>query len=308
MERVLVTGGAGFLGSHLVEHLITLGLDVTVIDDFSAAPRDNLAGILGHVSLVDGDVRDPSIHGRIEAVDTIIHLAANANVPRSSEDPLFDASTNILGTVNMLELARARGARFVLASSGAVYGEPADAPMAEDHPLKPISPYGVSKLAAENYVRLYNRLFGVNAVILRFFNMYGPRQRRFVVFDFAEKIRQQGNEVLLLGSGRQMRSQLYVDDAVDAVLLVLQSGTGEVYNIGSTTVMSVTNIMHHVLATFGVAKKLRVSQRSWDGDIQRLVPDVRKLGALGFQEKVPFVVGLCRFREWYLSTYVSSDR
>jgi UDP-glucose 4-epimerase len=303
MENVLVTGGAGFVGSHLVEYLVHQGYRTTVLDNFADSEASNLSAVQGRCDIVDGDVRDERIASRIGPIDAIFHFAANANVPRSTAEPMHDASTNVLGTVNMLNLAKARGARFVLASSGAVYGEPVHPPMAEAHPLLPISPYGASKLAAEGYVGLYKRLYGLEATIVRLFNMYGPRQRRYVVYDFAHKILAPGDEIVVLGSGRQIRSLLYVGDAVRAVLTITTTGTEPVYNVGSASSIDVTALMSEMLTVFGASKKPTMTQVSWQGDVQRLVPDVTKLHQLGFQEQVTLQEGLTRFKEWFLTEY-----
>lgn len=303
MQSVLVTGGAGFLGSHLSETLITRGCAVTVLDTFADAPRHNLRAVEGRYTLVEGDVRDPGVFQHIGHVDTIFHLAANANVPLSSKNPLHDGSVNILGTINALELARARKATFYLASSGAVYGEPIAPPMAEDHQIAPVSPYGASKLAAEQYVELYKRLYGIDATIVRFFNMYGPRQRRFVVFDFARKILEADDEVVVLGDGRQIRSQLFVLDAVAALLAVAEHGTEPIYNVGSASSFTVTELLHVMMDVLGSTKRLRMSNASWDGDIQRLVPDAGKLHGLGFREQWPLRAGLHAFKDWFLAEY-----
>ncbi len=303
MQNVLVTGGAGFAGSHLAEVLIGRGCAVTVLDDLSDGFRRNLAAVEGRYRLVVGDVRDAGLLDRLRPVDTIFHLAANANVPRSTEVPQEDASINILGTINMLNLSRQTGARFFLASSAAVYGEPVAPPMAEDHPLAPISPYGVSKLSAERYVELYQQLYGVQATIVRFFNMFGPRQRRYVVYDFAEKIRRSGDEVVILGDGRQVRTQLFIADAVRALLTVAERGSEPIYNIGSERSFSVTELMERMLALFGAEKRLTMSQVSWDGDIQRLVPDIARLRGLGFREQVSLDEGLLAFKAWFETEY-----
>lgn len=301
MENVLVTGGAGFVGSYLVESVLKLGCRVTVLDNFADAPSSNLAAFERELELVRADVRDERWPEQIGPIDTIFHLAANASVPRSAEQPVYDATVNIVGTINALRLARERNARFFLASSGAVYGEPVSPPMREDHPLEPISPYGASKLGAEQYVELYKRLYGVSATIIRFFNMYGPRQRRFVVYDFARKILAPGDEVVILGDGRQIRSQLYVEDAIRAVLTVARHGEAPVYNVGSARNLTVTEIMAKMLDAFGTDKKLTTSQSSWHGDVQRLVPDVSALQTLGWREEITYEQGLLHFKEWFLA-------
>ncbi|HSH04782.1 MAG TPA: GDP-mannose 4,6-dehydratase [Anaerolineae bacterium] len=307
MSNILVTGGAGFLGSHLVEQLLAEGHQVTVLDDLSDAPLSNLSAVKGQYQLIQADVRDPLVVETIGQIDIIYHLAANANVPRSVKEPLHDGSVNILGTINMLALAHKHNARFFLASSGAVYGEPQTVPMAEDHIIKPISPYGASKYSAEQYVQLYKHLYDVKATIVRFFNMYGPRQRRFVVFDFAHKILAPGDEIVMLGDGRQMRGQLFVTDAVKGLLLVTEKGTEDIYNIGSANSFSITSLMETMLPLFDVQKSLAVSNKSWDGDIQRLVADISKIQALGFEEDVSLEEGILKFKEWFLETYYQQE-
>ena len=305
MKRVVVTGGAGFIGSHLVEALLQQGHKLTVLDNFSTAPRSNLAAIANRINLIEGDACDPDTLSHVEDVDLIFHLAANADVPRSVREPYFDASTNILGTVNMLNLARSAGAQFVFASSGAVYGEPFNPPMAEDHRLMPISPYGVSKLAAEHYVDMYRRMYQVPTTILRIFNMYGPRQRRFVVSDLAHKIMKTESELVVLGSGRQIRSQLYVSDGVRAILTIADRGSKSIYNVGSAIQITIAELAQLMLKAFNTDKTIRFTQTSWQGDISRLVPDTKNLCELGFRETLTLEEGLHAFRAWFLSEYAS---
>ena len=304
MQNILVTGGAGFIGSHLVELLVSQGYDVTVLDNFSDAPRSNLDNVQDVYTLITGDVRDPKIIENLLHIDTIYHLAANANVPYSVKKPIDDASRNVLGTINMLNLARLSGARFLLASSAAVYGEPVHVPMSENHPIHPISHYGVSKLAAEYYVNLYCELYGLDAIIVRLFNAFGPRQRRFVVFDFARKINEPGDIVEVLGSGRQVRSQLFVEDAAGALSLVARKGKERFINVGSTTTLDVLDLMSKELDLFQADKEIRITESSWDGDIVRLVPDTTRLRTLGFQEKYSFEEGLLLFKDWFTEEYL----
>lgn len=306
MQNVVVTGGAGFVGSYLTEALVMKGYKVIVVDNFSDAPRRNLRHIRSDYQLIEADVRDDQLYRKLRKVDIIFHLAANANVPRSVQEPLFDASTNILGTINMLNVARDCGAEFILASSAAVYGEPTTVPMSEEHRLHPVSPYGMSKLAAEHYVQLYRELYGVRNKIIRLFNVYGPRQRRFVVYDFTRKILSSEHEVVVLGSGRQVRSQIYASDAAHAFITVAERGEEQIYNVGSTNVLNVTELMQKMLAVFGIERNMRTTETSWDGDIQRLVPDVTRLQKLGFREKVSHEEGLSNYRDWYLNEFGES--
>ena len=299
MRHALVTGGGGFLGSHLVEHLLGEGYRVTVLDDFSASTPENLAGVAGDVTVVRGDVLEAAPLAALREVDTVFHLAANASVPRSAEQPVFDARINVLGTVNVLEFARERGAAVVLASSAAVYGDPAYTPMDELHPTLPISPYGQSKLAAEGYARFYRRVHGVRTHVLRYFNAYGERQRRFAVWDFAKRLGEPDPEFVVLGTGEQERTFIHAADVARATRLVAEAELPGPLNIGGRTRMNVVALAREMQEVFGVQKPIRCSGTSWPGDVYHPIPDLAQIEALGFREVVPLRAGLERFRDWF---------
>lgn len=298
----LVTGGAGFLGSHMVDALVSRGHSVVAIDSMDAGSRANLRESEAAIEIIEADVRDrswwPKLAGR--RIGTIFHYAANASVPRSTSDPLYDLTTNIQGTLNMLELARAEGAKFVFISSAAVYGTPQYVPTDESHPLRPISNYGASKLAGELYVNLYRENHGVDTRTIRYFNCYGPRQPRYIVFDFLKKAELPGDSFEVLGDGKQMRTQLYVRDAIDATLLVAERGDHAPYNIGSEHAFSVLELARHVLEVVGRPEmRLVTTGSSWVGDIQVLQPSVERLKGLGFMERQPLMVGLGEVFSWW---------
>lgn len=225
--RALVTGGAGFIGSHLVDALLARGDEVRIVDDLSSGSEENLSGALAAgAELVVADVADPVAFADAVAgfaPDVVFHLAAQADVRRSVADPGFDARVNVLGTINALEIARGvPGCRFVFAATGgAVYGEGDDRPLpfTEDSPPEPLVPYGTSKLAGESYVATYERLHGVPGAILRFGNVYGPRQdphgEAGVVAIFCGRLRD-GNSPTVFGDGSQTRDYIYVGDVVAA--------------------------------------------------------------------------------------------
>ena len=241
---VLVTGGAGFIGSHLVDALLERGDEVAILDNFSSGKRENISGALASgAGLLEGDILDRAFVS--DAVSelrpaAIIHLAAQGEVQRSIHEPAFDATVNVVGTVNMLEAARAASCdRFVLASTGgAIYGEGSgiELPAPESAPLETLCPYGQSKLAAEQYLTLYGRMYGSGSVALRFANVYGPRQNpkgeAGVVAIFAELLLD-GERPVVFGDGSQTRDYVYVDDVIRAVISALDSDISGPVNIGT---------------------------------------------------------------------------
>jgi UDP-glucose 4-epimerase len=249
----LVTGGAGFIGSHLVDALLARGDEVVVMDDLSTGRRENLSGALAQGAvLLEADIRDP---GAVRDVFTehspelVLHLAAQMDVRRSVADPQFDLSINVGGTVNLLEESRAGPTRrFVFASTGgAIYGEGADRnpPLSEDDACLPDAPYGQSKLSAEGYLSLYARLYGLSGIALRLGNVYGPRQdphgEAGVVAIFCGALLG-GSRPRVYGDGRQTRDYVYVDDVVGALLAASDSGVNGTFNIGTGIETSVLDL------------------------------------------------------------------
>jgi UDP-glucose 4-epimerase len=306
-QSVLVTGGAGFIGSHLVEFLAVRGARVTVADNLQDGSWANLPGVAGDVVRREVDV---CLAVDIEAVveesrpNHIFHLAANASVPRSVERPAWDFETNCMGTVRVLEAMRrlCPGARMVFASSGAVYGEPGRFPIAEPDPPAPISPYGGSKLAAESQCRLYRGLYGVDVRIARVFNTYGPRMPRFVVLDFLRKLRGDPGRLEILGSGRQVRDFTFVADTVAALVLLACEGRAPVCtNVASGTSCSVTQLAGALLRILGLegTTRLDFTQSSWPGDAQRWEVDISRLASLGYRAATPLEKGLRSVVDWF---------
>jgi UDP-glucose 4-epimerase len=306
-HSVLVTGGAGFIGSHLVTALTKSGARATVFDNCTDAPWPNLRHIEGEYIRIEGDVRDPSsVKGALEfAKPTVIfHLAANASVPYSVEDPRHDFETNTVGTFNVLEGARQarQNARLVFASSAAVYGEPGRELMTEETRLCPISPYGASKLGGEIECRLYAELFSTDVVIGRIFNSFGPRMPRFVVLDFLRKLSDRQDVLEILGTGMQTRDFTYVLDTVAGLLTLGQQGIrGEAYNIASGSSHSVTDLAHQLLAILDLSQqtKLRYSGDSWAGDAQYWAVSIDKLKQLGYRPQFNLGDGLSEVVAWF---------
>jgi UDP-glucose 4-epimerase len=242
--RALVTGGAGFIGSNLVDALLGQGDEVTVVDDLSTGRRANLDGALAAgATLVEADIREGAVLTALVSErqpEAIFHLAAQIDVRKSVADPAFDASINVGGTSNVLEAARAAGVRRVVFSStgGAIYGEGEgqQLPLAEDAPIAPLSPYGQSKYAGEGYLALYERLYGLSTMALRLGNVYGPRQDPLgeagVIAIFCGRL-QAGKRPTVYGDGRQTRDYIYVGDVVAAALAAAESDATGPVNVGT---------------------------------------------------------------------------
>ena len=295
-KTVLVTGGAGFIASHLVDRLVGQGHRVTVVDSLDAGKLENLNKSWNEIQFIHADTRDRAWWERLEGkrFDEIYHYAANASVPRSSEDPNYDTATNVEGTLNLLELARAHGAKFLFISSAGVYGEPQYLPMDEGHQTLPISHYGVSKLAGELYVDMYRRQWGLDTRIIRYFNVFGPRQPRYIMFDFLRKAKLPGDTFEVLGTGEQVRTQIYVGDAVTASLSIMERGDHRPYNVGSDRTFTALELARIVLEVTGATHKRIVPTggEAWPGDIKTLRADLTRLRELGFELTTTLEEGL----------------
>ncbi|MDA8097304.1 MAG: NAD-dependent epimerase/dehydratase family protein [Clostridia bacterium] len=252
--RVLVTGGAGFIGSHIVDHLIGAGAAVVVVDNLSTGREENLHP---RAQFYNIDITDPALSEVFarEQPEVAIHEAAQASVDISVTSPEADAETNILGTLNLLEAARTAGTRKVVyASSAAVYGEPTYLPIDEAHPVAPLSPYGASKFTPELYLAAYRRLYGLDYVALRYANVYGPRQDALgeggVVAVFAGRLCR-GEHLEIHGDGNQTRDFVHVEDVARANLKALESGTALVCNISTGEPTSVNELVCSFAAVTG---------------------------------------------------------
>lgn len=305
-RNVLVTGGAGFIGSHVAGTLSEAGANVTILDNLQAGSRDNVADYSGSLALREGDVRDENLVSKIlreTRPSHVLHLAANASVPGSVENPVYDFRSNCVGTFVVLDAVRTvcPETRVVVASSGAVYGEPSEFPLTEDSPVAPISPYGASKLGAEVESRIYQSVYGLPVVIGRIFNTYGIRMPRFVVFDFLKKLQADPSRLEILGSGQQVRDLNDVSDTVNGLLTLATAGVpGEAYNIASGSSCTVTEIAERLLRVLQLeGTSLHYTGESWSGDAQHWEVDVTKLRALGYEPGVPLDDGLARVAAWF---------
>lgn len=310
-SRVVVTGAAGFIGSHVVERLRSMGLEVVGIDNFVNGYMENLAALKEDrgFRLVRSDILDlEGLSAACKDVDSIVHMAAQPSVAASFHNPVDDFKVNVEGTLNVLECARKEDVGMVLfASSSTVYGE-ARLPTPEEHPLLPISNYGASKAAAEAYCVSYSSLYGLRTANLRYFNIYGPRSRKGVMFDLLEKLRRNRKKLEVLGTGRQRKDYLYIDDAVDATLLVTKKGKlkGEAYNVGSGKSYTLKDLVSLLLGALGLGREVKVTYTggiSWPGDVQETQADITKLKRLGFASRVELDRGMRIFVEWYQSEH-----
>ncbi len=307
MSRALVTGGAGFIGSHLAEALLRDGHQVRVLDNLSTGRLENLSAAREQVDLCIGDIRDLGTAARaVRGVEVVFHQAAVVSVSASVADPIHCEAVNVSGTLNLLLAARDAGVRrIIFASSCAVYGDPRTLPITESAVLEPLSPYGASKMAAELYLGLAGRLFGVEAVILRYFNVFGPRQDpsspyAAVIPIFISRMLA-GQPPILHGDGSQSRDFIYVDDVVRGNLLAAEAPAldGQVFNIASGrchSLLELTTLLNDVLHT-NLPPEYSFPR---PGDIYHSWASVERAQAyLGFAAQVPFVEGLNRTASWH---------
>jgi UDP-glucose 4-epimerase len=303
--QVLVTGGAGFIGSHLVEGLLQRGDGVRVLDNFSSGRRANLEALGGDLTVLEGDLRDPQVVRRaVAGCATVFHLAAFVSVPESMADPQTCFEVNVGGTVLLLESARQAGARrVVLSSSTAVYGNTDAFPTSEQAPLVPLSPYALSKQVNELYARLYSHSFGLPVVALRYFNVYGPRQRPDSDYAAAIPIFVRrlvaGEPITIYGDGRQSRDFIYVKDVVEANLLAAEAeAAGEAFNICTGRETSLLDLMEELSGIAPRQPEVRF-EAPRPGDIYRSVGSPEKAGRLlGFQSRTSLAEGLQKTVEW----------
>jgi nucleoside-diphosphate-sugar epimerase len=311
MAKYLVTGGAGFIGSHIAEALVERGDPVRVLDNLSTGKMENLASIAGRFEFVEGDIRDlETCRKAVEGVGTVFHEAALASVGRSVEDPLLNNAINVTGTLNMLVAAADAGVRsFVLASSSAVYGDDPAMPKVEGREGKPLSPYAVSKLVDEKYAQAFFALYGLNAVALRYFNVFGPRQDPFSEYSaviplFISKILR-GERPTIFGDGEQSRDFIFVGDVVRANLAAAGSASaaGEAINVACGAGTTVNGLLAAVNALLGT-KVVAVHAAPRPGDILHSTADIAKAGRLmGFSPGLTFKEGLAKTVEWFTKRY-----
>jgi nucleoside-diphosphate-sugar epimerase len=308
MSICLVTGGTGFIGSHLVEALLIRGDTVRVLDDLSSGQLENLSHIIDRIDFIEGNIRDSAtVQQATTGVDFIFHLAALVSVPKSMAEPTEAELINAVGTLNLLNAAKAAGVqRLVLSSTCAVYGDDPTLPKTETMCPQPKSPYAISKLAAEYYCHIFNESFGLETVILRYFNIFGPRQDPSsaysgVISIFVDKL-SQGLAPIIFGNGQQTRDFVFVDDVVRANLLAAEApkAAGEIFNIGTGRPISINQLFENLRHIFN--RDLKPDYRpARTGDILHSYANPsRAKTVLGWQAQVDFEKGLKRLVETQL--------
>lgn len=309
--RYLVTGGAGFIGSNLVDELVRLGHEVVVLDDLSSGNEANLAGVRKQIDFRKGSITDlDALNSACRGADFVIHLAARTSVPKSVKDPLETNFVNVDGTLNVLVAARdAKAKRFVFAASSAAYGETPALPKVETMQPEPISPYGVTKYVGELYAQVFGRVYGLENACIRYFNVFGPRQdpssqysgvlSRFMLAVI------QGEQPVVFGDGEQTRDFTYVANVVDQTLRACEAkkASGMVFNGGTGVRVTLNEVLKELGKITG--KQIRAKyDPPRDGDIRDSQADIslaRKV--LGYEPMVYFEEGLKRTWDWYKSAY-----
>jgi UDP-glucose 4-epimerase len=292
--KALVTGGAGFIGSHLIDALLAKGHEVACIDNFSSGKREFIEKNLDKIELIEGDLLNrQDIKKALDDCDIVFHLAANPDVRVGAVNPKIHFDNNIIATYNLLEEMREKGiVKIAFTSSSTVYGDATVIPTPEDYgPLIPISLYGASKLAAEALICSYCHTFDMETVIYRFANVVGPRSTHGVIYDFIKKLRANPDELEILGDGTQRKSYLYIDDCIDAMLFGIEKAKEkvEIFNIGSEDWVEVKEIADIVSQEMGLKPEYRftggINGRGWKGDVKFMRLDISKLKSLGWKPK-----------------------
>ena len=314
MDTILVTGGAGFIGSHLCERFLSEGVNVICLDNFDSFYDPNIKiknaeGVKKKFpelfELITGDIRNPDhLKGVFEKkqIDFVVHLAARAGVRPSISDPLLYQDVNVRGTVVLLEACKAHGIKnFVFASSSSVYGENQRVPFTEkDLDIQPISPYGATKRAGELLCYSYHYLYGINIACLRFFTAYGPRQRPEMAIHKFTRLIDRGEKIPIYGDGSSRRDYTYIDDLIDGILGVIRHHKGfEIYNLGESQTTSLKELIQLIEEAFGRKANIEMVA-SQPGDVSVTYADITKAKRmLRYQPRVKMEEGIGRFVDWY---------
>ncbi|MHA1265826.1 MAG: SDR family NAD(P)-dependent oxidoreductase [Candidatus Helarchaeota archaeon] len=306
-HNVLVTGGAGFIGSHVVDRLIEENCEVTVIDDLSSGNLQILEPVMDKITFVKADIRDKETLKKVCAgKDTIFHYAADPNVKNSVLDPNNSFSINVQGSFLILDTMRQLDVPNIIfaSSGGTLYGQVDVFPTPEDLQFRPISAYGATKAATEVYLSAFSASYGINAVSLRYANIFGPRSTHGVMFDFYHKLKENPRELEILGDGKQIKSYLFITDCIEASFIATQKGVQsgfEAFNIGSdtwTTVNQLADIVVDEMGLTGVKYTYTGGQAGWTGDVFKMLLATDKIKKLGWKTKVSTEEGIRRYIQW----------
>lgn len=296
--RILVTGGAGFIGSNIVDKLLENDHDVVVLDNLATGNIENIKD--KNVEYIADSILDDNLN--LSDIDVVIHHAAQINVRTSVDKPIYDGDVNILGTINILEKMRKYDVKKIIfaSSGGAVYGEPQYLPVDEKHPINPMSPYGLSKFCGEEYIKLYSRLYGIKYAILRYSNVYGerqdPRGEAGVISIFIDKILN-NERPTIFGDGTQTRDFVYVGDVCDANLMALKWKNNETVNIGTSNETSV-NKLFNIIAKELNFKETPIYDKPREGEVYRISLNIDRAKELGWEPKVSLEEGIKRTINW----------
>jgi len=309
-KSFLVTGGAGFIGSHIVRRILNEGGTVRVLDNLCTGKRERLRDVEPSIEFIEDDLTDHlACDAAVRGVEFVLHQAAIPSVHRSIQDPLGTNRANITGTLNLLESCRKQGVRrFVYAASSSAYGDTEVLPKREDMPPNPLSPYALQKLVGERYCKLYNDLYGLETVSLRYFNVFGPSQDPYseysaVIPKFATRL-QKGQSLVVYGDGEQSRDFTYVDNVVEANLLALKArhAAGAVVNVGCGDRLTLNRLIQFLEEILGVRAEVDY-QPSRCGDVRHSLADINLArDLLGYQPKVAVKEGLRRTVEFFVAS------
>lgn len=319
MAHVLVTGGAGFIGSHLVEGLLRLGERVSIIDNFDefyepAAKRQNIEAALSHADcrLYEGDIRHASALEAVwcrEPIDVVVHLAARAGVRPSIKDPAGYADVNVVGTVKLLEAARKHGCgKFIFASSSSVYGNNDKTPFHEDDRVDcPISPYAATKKCGEELCYTYHKLYGLPTTCLRFFTVYGPRCRPDLAVASFTRLIDEGKPIPMHGDGSMRRDFTYIDDIIDGVIRAIERcAKYRIFNLGESKPIVLRDMIKTIADAMG-KEAIIERQPQPPGDVNVTYADIsRAAEQLGYHPRTDFAEGIARYVAWYHDLHVTS--
>ncbi len=311
--KFLVTGGAGFIGSNIVEELLKRGENVRVLDNFSTGKRENLKDFINKIEFIEGDIRDEnSLDKALEGVDFVIHEAALRAVQRSVDNPLATNDVNITGALKLLLKAKEKKVRrVVFASSSSIYGDNLELPKKEEQIPSPVSPYAVSKISGEYYMRTFFKTFGIETVSLRYFNVFGPRQnpksKYATVIPLFIKWAKKDEPLIVYEDGKQSRDFTYIENVVDATIkaCLVKEAKGEVFNIACGKNYTVLEIAQKISEVLGKKVSYKFTEPR-PGDVRHTLADISKAKEiLGYEVKVDFEEGIKRTVEWFNKEYDS---
>ncbi|WXG40105.1 MAG: SDR family NAD(P)-dependent oxidoreductase [Candidatus Freyarchaeum deiterrae] len=312
-EKALVTGGTGFIGSHLVDNLVEKGCKVTILDDLSNSTTEYIQDYLdkGQIEFVKGDVRDfETVESCLEDISVVFHFAAQYDIRRSVSDPMYDFDVNVNGMVNVLEAMRKKDiSNIVLASSGGtLYGLAETLPTPETYPSQPISPYGASKASSEAYISAYCACYGLCGVVLRYANIIGARSLHGVIFDFYQKLKKEHKSLQILGDGNQRKSYMDVSDCINASLYVSEKSEKgfNIFNIGSeewVTVNYISKLVINELKLQDVELTYTGGEQGWTGDVSLMLLDISKLKNQGWKPTIRIDEAIRKYVRWLVKKY-----